>query len=93
MPCTLCFLQCTIVFANNSGYFGRAINIKFDSFISFGPLSKSNFIDNVVSILGGAVYSSVTKYCTFDDRSVARPDQVYFAGNYANLIEQSIYVY
>ena len=87
------FFNGTIVFANNSGYFGGAINIKFDSFISFGPLSKSNFIDNVVSILGGAVYSNITGHCTFDARSVARPDQVYFAGNYANLIEQSIYVY
>ena len=76
------FFNGTIVFANNSGYFGGAINIKFDSFISFGPLSKSNFIDNVVSILGGAVYSNVTEYCTFDARSVARAD-----------IEQSIYVY
>ena len=86
------FFNGTIVFANNSGYFGGAIYIKYDSLILFGPLSKSNFIDNVASILGGAVYSSVTQSCTFDDRSFARPDQVYFARNYANLIEQSIYI-
>ena len=55
-------------------------------------LSKSNFIDNVVSLQGGAIYSSVTKYCTFNAKSVAKADQVYFANNYANLIEQSIYI-
>ena len=86
------FFKGTILFANNSGSYGGAIHIKYDSLISFGPLSKSTFIDNVVSVQGGAVYSSVTKYCTFDASSIVGADQVYFASNYANLIEQSIYI-
>ncbi len=80
------------VFTYNSGILGGAILVDGNSVLSFGPACNVSFHSNSVIGLGGAIYSGVSEYCTFNVGQMTNISLVSFGPNSAGLSDQSIYL-
>ncbi len=81
-----------VSFLANSGVLGGAVLVDGDSALLFGPNCNVVFDGNSADSLGGAIYSGVTEYCTFDVNQMTNSSLVSFGPNSAGLSDQSIYL-
>ncbi len=79
-------------FLSNSGSQGGAMLVDGESVLSFGSSCNISFCENKAAGFGGAIYSGVTEYCTFDVDKMTNRSLVSFSSNFAGGLGNSIYL-
>ena len=82
-------------FFGNAGFMGGAILLQDDSYMSVGSSGRIIFSNNTAFVLGGAIFSKVTRKdkCAFDfTGSPSSNISIFFTNNQANGVDQSVFV-
>ena len=80
---------CSVRFEKNYGIIGGAVYMEGESYFNIDSYLSTLYVQNMASVIGGAIYSSVFSHCTFVMNSIC---DMQFLDNYAQFFEQSVYI-